>query len=101
MGINNILLPPSATREYSILAYEQALRSEGHERCSERFHEDGYARLALYAKGEMPTHAARETADGRWTSKIGLDIDMSHRLEGLEGREYGTVQTVFRRAVQD
>jgi hypothetical protein len=59
--------------------------------------EDGYDRVALYAKDGRVSHAARQVPDGRWTSKLGYDLDIEHGLRGLEGPLYGHVVQILKR----
>ena len=51
--------------------------------------EVGYEKIALYALGVKPTHAARQTKSGKWTHKMGSDIDLETTLKGVEGPKYG------------
>lgn len=37
----------------------------------------------------IPSHAARQLPNGRWTSKCGQAEDIEHDLRDLEGRLYG------------
>lgn len=49
-------------------------------------------KVVLFSKDGIPTHAAKEIADGGWwESKLGREIRIIHRLEQLEGDEYGKV----------
>ena len=63
--------------------------------------EPGFEKVALYAdRNEEVTHAARQTADGSWTSKLGEWEDIAHKsLEALCGDEpaYGTVAQILKR----
>lgn len=65
--------------------------------------EEGYEKIAIYIKNGKPSHAARQLADGRWTSKIGEGKDIVHsRLELLESGPlgesiYGRVAKILRR----
>ena len=38
--------------------------------CQDGTHEPGHEKVALYALNNVPTHAARQDADGNWFSKI-------------------------------
>ena len=53
--------------------------------------------MAIYALQGKPTHAARQLGDGRWTSKLGKEVDITHTLVGLEGPVYGQVAAYLRR----
>ena len=48
--------------------------------------EDGFDRVAIYAKDGRVTHAAGQLSNGGWTSKLGYDVDIEHGLRGLEGQ---------------
>ena len=57
--------------------------------------EDGYEKVAIYARDGELTHAARQLRDGRWTSKLGKYEDIEHdSLEALYGDGYGEYGSV-------
>lgn len=60
--------------------------------------EPRFKKIALYEKANVPTHAARLLPSGRWTSKLGPDIDLVHELNELEGPEYGVLVQVYKKA---
>jgi len=37
-----------------------------------------FEKIAIYAAGGVPTHAAKQTSDGRWKSKLGGWEDIEH-----------------------
>lgn len=86
--------PPGAPRALTIPAFIAAYQSLGFQPCSDGSAEDGIEKIAIYAVGAIPKHAARQLANGRWTSKLGSHVDIEHALTGLEGAEYG-VATQF------
>jgi hypothetical protein len=92
--------PASAMREETIGAFVDAFRTMGYDRCVDGVLESGVEKIALFADGGRPTHAARQLSDGRWTSKLGKDIDISHELGAVEGPLYGTVAAFMRRSTQ-
>lgn len=54
--------------------------------------EDGFDKIALYAKDGLCTHAALMLPSGLWTSKLGPYHDIQHSTPAvLEGPVYGTV----------
>jgi hypothetical protein len=57
-------------------------------------------RIAIYCRGGVPQHAARQLPDGNWTSKLGASFDIEHPLHALEGSEYGTVKVILERRRQ-
>jgi len=60
----------------------------------------GYEKIAIFAtdNGTLPTHVARQIRDGRWSSKMGAQVDIDHAdLRCLEGGAYGYVVRIMRR----
>lgn len=62
-----------------------------YEECENGDLEIGYQKVAIYAVGGSVKHMARQLPDGKWTSKLGQWVDISHALSGVEGTDYGTV----------
>lgn len=59
--------------------------------------EKNMRKIALFCKYKIPQHASKETADNNWwESKLGGDIRIIHRLEQLEGQEYGHICRCYR-----
>lgn len=81
--------PPGCPRLTTPAAFKAAFGTLGYVSCSDGQPEPGKTKVAFYVLGGRVRHAARQLADGRWTSKLGPWIDIAHELEGLEGREYG------------
>ena len=94
--------PAGIAREETIDAFVAAFATKGFAVCSESTLEPGFEKIAFYVdRPNHPTHAARQLADGRWTSKLGRGIDIEHdELESLEGPSaYGTVAVYLKRPV--
>jgi hypothetical protein len=89
--------PDNCPREATMSAFIRTFAAAGFERCSHSRREIGKEKIALYALEDIPTHAARQLPNGRWTSKLGKDMDIEHRLKDIEGPCYGKVALVFRR----
>lgn len=71
----------------------------GYAECDSDAQEAGYEKVALYAKDGDWTHAARQLANGRWTSKLGMYEDIEHvSPEDMSGDLYGDVHCIMRRA---
>ena len=92
--------PIPVTDPPSVAALIAAYKALGYEVCSDAKFEFLWERVIIYA--HMPdeyTHAARQLPDGRWTSKLGEGIDLTHRIpEDLAGPLYGQpVQTMKKR----
>ena len=63
--------------------------------------ESGFEK-AIYSNDEGPTHAARQTNEGQWTSILGWGHDIDHETaDALEGKEYGSIVQVMKRRVQE
>lgn len=59
-----------------------------------------FEKVAIFAadNGTVPTHVARQCGNGRWTSKMGVLVDIDHAdLRCLEGGEYGYAVRLMRR----
>jgi hypothetical protein len=92
--------PAGVKREQTLPAIAAAFGTLGFLSCSDGALEPGFEKVAIYALGDRPTHAARQKSDGRWTSKLGPLEDIEHELAGLVGQEYGTVALFLRRPVK-
>ena len=74
----------------------------GYALCDSGTHEAGYEKVAIYSDGDEYTHAARQLADGSWTSKLGPDDDIEHpRPESLAGGKYGSVVRMLKRPIRE
>lgn len=89
--------PENVLREETLEAFHTLMLTLGFELCENAAPETNFDKVAVYAKGHHPTHAARQLETGIWTSKLGPLEDIEHRLDDLVGDYYGTVAFVFRR----
>jgi hypothetical protein len=73
----------------------------GYELCHDHALEAGFLKIAIYAlPNNHPTHVARQLSSGRWTSKLGEGIDLSHSSPAdLQGPKYGRVARFMRRSL--
>ena len=77
----------------------------GYTECPDGALEAGHEKVVLFALRDdggdlVPTHAARQLADGRWTSKLGPLEDIEHtNVEDVNGPIYGVPVRFMRRAV--
>jgi hypothetical protein len=78
----------------------QAYLSIGYEIARDDSCENGYDKIAIYVNSAgIPTHAARQLINGRWTSKLGEHQDIQHEnLQVLEEGLYGSVARIMRRS---
>ncbi len=90
--------PPGVPDELTVAAVVAALGTVGYSPCLDGRPEPDVEKAAVYARGGVPTHVARQLPDGRWSSKLGRDCVVSHATPGsVEGAVYGTVVEYLRR----
>ncbi len=86
--------------ELTMDAFIQVFQTLGYETCDNFELEESFEKIAIYATQDgEPTHAARQLANGRWTSKLGRWEDIEHELEGLVGEMYGSVKQILKRSI--
>lgn len=86
---------PIPRQEDTIEAYKELFLSIGYRCCENASYEKGFQKIALYIKDGCPTHAARQLPTGKWTSKLGHNIDIEHDCpEVLNESDYG-VASIF------
>lgn len=91
--------PAGVPRLETLNAFQQAFATLGYATCSDASFEAGWEKVALFVLDGLPTHAARQLPNGRWTSKLGPEEDIEHELNGLVGPCYGSVAAILRRPV--
>jgi len=89
--------PQDVPREDTLETWIQVFGTIGYRRCRSWDLEPGYEKVAIYGTRDGPTHAARQTPRGKWSSKLGKGHDIEHQLDGLAGSKYGEVLAVLRR----
>lgn len=62
-------------------------------------YEEGYEKVALFFKNNIPTHACRQKDNNWWISKLGPHQLIEHNLFELQGQEYGIVCEIFKRKI--
>ncbi len=89
--------PSSVPQSLTLDNVIKALDTRGFHPCKDDSLQTGTEKVAVYgiaqANGRVrPTHVARQLANGRWTSKLGDDVDIEHKTpEDLSGPFYGEV----------
>ena len=82
--------PEGVPREYTVETYAEVFQKLGFEVCQDATFEAGVEKVAIFALDGSPTHAARQLADGTWTSKLGQLEDIEHRdLDQVGEGDYG------------
>ncbi|MGH6917459.1 MAG: DUF7689 domain-containing protein, partial [Geminicoccaceae bacterium] len=81
---------PLATSGKSRLeAFKQLFARAGWTETANSAVEPKLQKIALYVLLGEPTHAAKLLPSGWWSSKLGPDIDLAHKLDELKGPVYG------------
>ncbi len=92
---------PNVLREETLEAFIQAFQALEYKVCETAVLEVGCQKIAIYSDEEaIPTHVARQLANGNWTSKIGQYETIEHpTLDALTGDEpaYGSVSCFMKR----
>lgn len=87
--------PQGVPRLLTFEAFVMAFSTLGFMPCANGDLEFGYEKIALYGRDRgdghlIPTHAAIQLPDGRWTSKLGQCEDVEHdTLWAVNGPDYG------------
>ena len=90
--------PKNVPRECTLQAFALAFNAVGFVKAKNGDSSKRFEKIALYATMfGQPQHAARQLDTGKWSSKLGPDIDIEHTLAGLEGPTYGQVVGFFQR----
>jgi hypothetical protein len=98
LPIRGYYWPPGVDRDDTTESWIRVFEIHGYRRCQGAEVEEGFEKVAIYAINREPTHVARQLVSGQWTSKLGMDEDITHStLRALEGENYGTVELVLRR----
>jgi hypothetical protein len=73
-------------------AFEAAFTLLGYQRCASGELDPELEKVVIVADAQgQPTHAARQLANGRWTSKLGPNVDIEHGTpDALNGEDYGS-----------
>ena len=90
--------PAGVERQVTVAAFVAAFQTLGYAACVDDSLEAGFEKVALFAtSATVPTHAARQLPNGRWTSKLGHSEDIEHELRALEGEVYGSAKLFMKR----
>jgi hypothetical protein len=89
--------PADVPREETIEAFVSMFEKLGYMPCENADFEQGFEKVALFAKDSTPTHAAVMGESGVWKSKLGGLDDIEHGLEGVCGELYGQPVMFLRR----
>ncbi|GHU99280.1 hypothetical protein FACS189483_08350 [Spirochaetia bacterium] len=92
--------PDTISRNEDIATFIELFKSIRYVVCENSNLEYGYQKIAIYIRDGVPTHAARQLPDGKWTSKLGPNIDIEHdTLDCLDGPAYGKSGVIMKRPI--
>jgi len=96
--------PTGIPKEEKIESFIEAYQTIGYEICKTSNFAQGYEKIAIYTKiidgKSIPTHAARQLPNGKWTSKLGTKEDIEHNdLNAISGFWYGYHVRYMKRAI--
>lgn len=94
-----VFWPAEMPRKVTRKSFVRFFEGIGYRVCANPDPEDGQEKIALYEHEGIPTHAARLLMDGRWSSKLGSEHDISHALDALNGHEYGEPVVFMKRPI--
>ena len=101
-GVEHLLSLPAKGDEAIVAEDREMVANGGFVLCAGEELEPGVEKIAIFATPDgFPTHAARQRASGRWTSKLGELEDIEHGLHDLVGAEYGAVVLLMGRSIQE
>lgn len=87
--------PPGIPRELTKAAFVAAFETLGYRECPllllSPVDPEVLEFVVFYQAGDEVRHAARQLPSGRWTSKMGPDMDISHDLPELVSKGYGSL----------
>jgi hypothetical protein len=99
-SLDGTFWPSDIPREETIDAFVKMYSAKDYIICSDWQYEELFQKIAIYinpANG-LVTHAARQSIDGLWTSKLGQLEDIQHTNPyTIEGEQYGKVSTFMKR----
>ena len=87
-------------QEETLEAFIAAFMALGFRNCDSTELEYGFEKIGIYAdSNDKPAHAARQLSNGEWTSKLGRGVDIRHVISGVDGKNYGSMRIVMKRAI--
>jgi hypothetical protein len=103
---NDVFWFNNVAGEPTVENFISAFRKLGYQPCENSEPEQDFEKVAIYVSTKDETHApkgsvthmARQLSNGKWTSKLGKDVDISHNtLRAIEGNAYGVVKQILKR----
>jgi len=91
--------PLDSIGDETVESFQRAFQTaRGYAVCEGGDPEQGFEKVAIFARGQRVTHMARQLQSEVWTSKLGSGWDISHKsLAGVNCSEYGEAVSFMRR----
>lgn len=89
--------PPQIQRAVTLTVFRQAFEQLNYKGVKTHIFEIGIENIAIFAKGGQPTNSALQLINGKWSSKFGKEVDISHQLFPSNGHTYGNVGLIMAR----
>ncbi|MFA5297938.1 MAG: hypothetical protein WC389_06980 [Lutibacter sp.] len=91
--------------EFSIRVLVEIFTHLGYVVCEDGEYEDGFKKVAFYAKDILATHAARQLSTGKnkgiWSSKLGTSFLIYHGTPyNIENERYGNVVAFMKKTMR-
>ena len=94
--------PPSIERVATVGTFARAFETLGYRSCADAAAETGHEKVAIHAdESGIPTHAARQVASGKWTSKLGTMELVEYDTADLLSSTYGRAVLFLKRRAED
>lgn len=94
--------PDYATRTDRMESLSEVFTGLGYQQCQDSSLETGFEKVALYEEDGVWTHAALQTPNGRWRSKMGRGPIIEHiSPESLSDGIYGNPTIYMRRSASE
>ena len=101
MAEPEVAWPEGIRNDETVEALVEYFTTIGYEPCDDPGFEDGYLKIAIFAKDDYPEHVSRQLPSQKWTSKMGFDgVDIEHNdLECIAAGQYGTPTAFMKKPV--
>lgn len=103
VGMKGYYWPPGAGTADTLDGWKKLFSIHGYQESRSSDFDRKFEKIAIFIGFDgCPSHVARQTETGAWTSKLGKSFDIEHwTLEALEGEEYGKIGVIMQRPCKD
>ena len=93
--------PNDIKRGNNMDSFINLFESIGYIICDNENFEQGYEKICIYEKDDVPKHAAKQLLNGNWSSKLGDYFDVEHSISALLDGRYGNISVFMKREIHD